>query len=424
MQSVLRIAVIGSGISGMAAAYFLSRRHEVHLYERDDRIGGHTHTHRIATSAGPRAIDTGFIVHNDRTYPNFVRLMRELGVERRESNMSFGVSCRATGLEYSSRGFAGFFARKRNVFRPRHWQLLAEIVRFNREAIEALSDPRGPDLTLVEFLNERRYTEDFRRFYLYPMTAAVWSSSLEAVDDFPAATLVRFFDNHGLLGLDTHPQWYVLDGGSAAYIAPLTAPYRERVHLGARIARVERRADGPHLVHGDGREERFDEVVLACHAPQALALLGDASDAERAVLGALTVSHSRALLHTDERVLPQRKSAWASWNYHLGTGHRATTLTYDMSRLQSLGTPETYCVTLNDVDAIDRARVLVDVRYQHPLFTLAAVRAQERWAEISGRDHTHYCGAYWLYGFHEDGLRSALRVARALGAEWQSEAVA
>jgi predicted NAD/FAD-binding protein len=421
---MLRIAVIGSGIAGMSAAYFLSRRHEVHLFERADRLGGHTHTHLIDTSAGRQPIDTGFIVHNDRTYPNFIRLMRELGVARRESDMSFGVSCRSTGLEYSSRGFGGFFAKKRNIFRPRHWALFAEIVRFNRQAKELLSDPRALEWTIGDYLAHGRYTPDFARYYLYPMAAAVWSTSLDEIELFPAVTLVRFFDNHGLLGIDTHPQWYVLQGGSSAYIPHLTAPFRERIHLSSNIAAVERPADGPTLRFADGRRERFDEVVFACHAPQALALLAEPTAAERAVLGALKTTANRTVLHTDETILPVRRRAWASWNYHLSDSIRATTLTYHMNRLQSLRTREEYCVTLNDLDRIRRERVIAELEYWHPLFTLEAIRAQGRWGEISGHGHTHFCGAYWFYGFHEDGLRSGLRVARALGAEWAREAVA
>ena len=413
-----RIAVIGAGISGMSAAYLLSQKHEVWLFEKEARLGGHTHTHTIETGCGPLAIDTGFIVHNDRTYPNLVRLFRRMGLARQKSDMSFGVSCRQTGFEYSSRGLRGLFAG-RNWYRPGHYRFLAEIVRFNREARKLLRDPAHADVTLGDYLRSHQFEGDFTRYYLHPMAAAVWSSSLEEIEDFPALTLIRFFDNHGFLGLNTQAQWYVLQGGSSTYIPPLTAPYRQRIRLGSNINAVTRTLTGVQIAFSDRLPENFDEVVFACHAPQTMQLLKDASPVERQVLGSFRTSRNETVLHTDSRMLPRQPVARASWNYHLGTERRAATLTYHMNRLQNLPTPEDYCVTLNDTESVDERCILREMTYFHPLYTLDAVRAQARWAEITGRNHAHFCGAYWFYGFHEDGLNSAIRVAERLGVRWE-----
>ncbi len=417
-----RIGVIGSGIAGMSVAYLLSLKNEVHLLEREGRIGGHTHTHSIETSGGVLPIDTGFIVHNDRTYPNLVRLFRELKIERQPSDMSFGVSCQKTGFEYSSRGMRGLFAQRKNWLQPGHFRFLTEILRFNREARRVLDDPAAATMTLGEYIRANDFSADFARYYLYPMAAAVWSTSLEEIESFPAVTLVRFFDNHGFLGLNTHPQWFVVKGGSSRYIAPLTQPYADRIRSNVRIAAVTRSGRDALVRFEDGTSERFDEVVFACHAPQALELLADASPQERSVLGGLTTSRNHTLLHTDSRLLPRRPAAQASWNYHLGLGVRGATLTYDMNRLQKLPVPERYCVTLNANGRVRESAILREMNYAHPLMTLPALRAQGRWQEISGRNHTHFCGAYWFYGFHEDGLNSAIRVAERLGVSWRPEA--
>jgi uncharacterized protein len=419
---VSRIAVIGSGIAGMSAAYLLSRKNEVHLLERESRLGGHTHTHAIETSGGVLPIDTGFIVHNDRTYPNLVRLFRELGIKRQKSDMSFGVSCQKTGFEYSSRGMRGLFAQKRNCLRPRHYKFLKEIFRFNREARYVLEIPACSTLTLGEYVRASDFHDDFARYYLYPMAAAVWSTSLEEIESFPAVTLIRFFDNHGFLGIRTHPQWFVVKGGSSRYIAPLTQPYADRIRTGVKIAGVTRWGFGATIRFENGASENFDEVVFACHAPQVLQLLADASPLERSVLGSLTTNRNHTLLHTDARLLPQRPEARASWNYHLGTDVRAVTLTYDMNRLQSLPVAERYCVTLNARGRVADKSILREMNYAHPLMTLPAIRAQGRWQEISGHRHTHFCGAYWFYGFHEDGLNSAIRVAQSLNVSWEPKA--
>ena len=414
-----RIAVVGSGIAGLGSAYFLSRRHEVHLFEKDSRLGGHTHTIVADSSKGPVPLDTGFLVHNDKTYPRLVRLFNEIGVDTLASEMCFAVACAGTGLEYSSRGARGFFAQPRNLINPRHFGLLSEIVRFNREAPRLLSTPDAGQMTLGEFLDARRFSDVFIHRYLLPMASAIWSASLASIRAFPALTMVRFLDNHGLLAVTGQPMWKVVKGGSSSYIPKLTAPFAERVHTGVTIAGIARDEQGVTLRFTDRPSQRFDEVVLACHGDQVLPLLDDASDVERDVLGQFRTTTNHAWLHTDASVLPVRAAARASWNYRLtGETDEAPMVTYDLNRLQRLDTAEQFCVTLNPKGDIDDRAVIRRMSYEHPLYDHAAIRAQERWADVSGTHRTHYCGAYWFYGFHEDGLRSALRVANALGVEW------
>jgi len=414
----MRIAIIGSGISGLAAGWYLSRKHEVSLFEKDTRLGGHTNTVMVENGGDPIPVDTGFIVHNDRTYPNLVRLLSELGVETQPSDMSFSVSCRQTGFEYSSRGINGFFAQRKNLLRRDHYLLLKEILRFNRTAPKLLDRPEAEAATIGDLLDEGKYHSVFAEHYLFPMASAVWSMSLNSIRSFPATTLLRFFHNHGMLGINTHPKWKVIRGGSHNYIPLLTAPFKERTFLGARIKSVSRQENGVTLHFEDRPAMAFDQVVFACQGDQVLPLLEQPTAAERDVLRNFRTSRNVASLHTDSSLLPRHSAARASWNYNLGlTGRNAVTLTYHMNLLQSLKTAKDYCVTLNGEDAIDSAKVLRKIVYHHPLYTQEAVRAQSRWIEISGRKRTHYCGAYWFYGFHEDGLNSALRVARALSVE-------
>jgi predicted NAD/FAD-binding protein len=414
----MRIAIIGSGISGLAAGWYLSRGHEVYLFEKEPRLGGHTNTVMVENGGDPLPVDTGFIVHNDRTYTNFVKLLAELGVETQPSDMSFSVSCRQTGFEYSSRGINGFFAQRSNLLRSEHYLLLAEILRFNRTALKLLDQPGAESATIGDVIDEGRYHKVFTDRYLFPMASAVWSMSLDSIRSFPAFTLLRFFHNHGMLGINTHPKWKVIRGGSHKYIPLLAAPFKERIFLDARIRSVSRQESGVTLNSQDRPAMDFDQVVFACHGDQVLPLLEQPTNAEREVLGNFRTSRNMATLHTDASLLPRRLPARASWNYNLGlSGKSAVAVTYSMNRLQSLNSAEDYCVTLNGEDAIDSAKVLHKIVYHHPLYTLEAIRAQDRWSEISGRNRTHYCGAYWFYGFHEDGLNSALRVARALSVE-------
>lgn len=414
----MRIAVIGSGISGMSVAYCLSPRHEVFLFEKEPRIGGHTHTVTVESSRGQLAVDTGFIVHNDRTYPNFVKLLAELGVETQPSDMSFAVACRRSGFEYSSRGLNGFFAQRANLLRLDQYRLLREIMRFNREAPKLLDNPAAESMTLGDVIELGHFTALFTERYLYPMAAAVWSMSTEAIRKFPALTLLRFFDNHGMLGISTHPQWKVIRGGSQSYLGPITAPYRDRIYTSSNIQSVARDEAGVTLRFHDRPAMSFDQVVFACHGNQILPLLESPTDAERDILGRFATSRNEVCLHTDSSLLPQRPRARASWNYSLDPDPAmGATLTYHMNRLQSLHVAEDYCVTLNGSGSIDPAKVLRRLVYYHPLYDRAAIQAQARWSEISGLHRTHFCGAFWFYGFHEDGLNSALRVARAIGVE-------
>lgn len=414
-----RVAVIGSGIAGLGASWLLSRRFEVSLFEKDDRVGGHTHTVMVDTADGQLPVDTGFIVHTERNYPNFIRLMRELGVETQASDMSFAVTSFDDDFEYSSRGLRGFFAKRSNAFSPSHYRLLAEIMRFNREAKTLASSPLASRLTLGEMLDRGRFGNDLRERYLYPMASAVWSMSFAEIAHFPAAALVKFFDHHGMLGIDTHPSWRVIRGGSYRYIAPISEPFRERIVTGAKIFRVSRDGEGVEI-HFDGRaSQRFDEVVFACHGDQVLPLLETPTESERAVFSKLRTSSNETVLHTDSRLLPRRPDARASWNYGIDSrAQRQVSVTYHMNRLQSLTSQDDYCVTLNGTDRIDPSKIVKSMVYHHPSYDLGALDAQSRWSEVSGVGHTHYCGAYWFYGFHEDGLKSAIRVASALGVEW------
>ena len=413
-----RIAVLGSGISGLAAAWLLSRRHEVHLFERAARLGGHTHTHRLDRPHGPVALDTGFLVHNDRTYPNLVRLFRELGVETFASDMSFAVSWPARDYEYSSRDLNGFFATRRHLVTPSHYRLFFEIARFSRIAPRLLDAPGGDRATLGDFLDAHGFGTAFTERFLVPMASAVWSAAPDTVRAFPAVTLIQFFDNHGMLAFRHRPAWCAVRGGSDTYVPKLAAPLGSRVHTGAAPSRVTRTADAVRLEFATRPPMEADAVVFACHGDEVLPVLADATPVEREVLGAFRSTTNETWLHVDDTWLPRRPAARASWNYRLGDAATGATVTYHLNRLQRLTAPEAYCATLNPSVAIEPSKVLAHMTYTHPLYTRAAIAAQARWAEISGRHRAHFCGAYWAYGFHEDGLRSALRVAEALGVSW------
>jgi uncharacterized protein len=419
---VARIAVIGSGISGLAAAYYLSRKHEAFVFEREERIGGHTHTVTVESSQGPLAIDTGFIVHNDRTYPNLIKLLAKLGIPCVDSDMSFAVSCRKTGYEYSSRGLGGFFAQRGNLFRPRPYRLFAEIRRFNRDAPRFLDRAEADGVKLGDFLDAHDYSDEFRELYLFPMTSAVWSCAPAAAKEFPAATLIRFFDNHNFLTITEQYRWKTIHGGCNRYLGPITAPFRSRIETGVNIQKISRDADGVKLHFADDRPpQRFDHAVFANNGDRVLPMIENPSDIERDVLKHFRTTANEVVLHTDDTLLPRRAAARASWNYllHLDSrnGCGPVTMTYHMNRLQSLRVPENYCVTLNASTQIRPEKVLRKFVYHHPLFTLDSIRAQRCWSEISGINRLHFAGAYWSYGFHEDGVNSALRVARTLGVQ-------
>ena len=418
----MRVAVIGSGIAGLSAAYYLSRVHTVTLFEKQAQLGGHTYTVGVETPTGTMPVDMGFIVHNDRTYPNLVRLFQQLGVKTQPSDMSFSVFDRQTGFEYSSRGLSGFFAQRSNVTSATHYGLLREILRFNRESPALLADRDETEITMGMFLARGRYSSTFANSYLFPMASAVWSMPLSAIRDFPARTLVRFFANHGMLGINTHPKWKTVTGGSRSYIAPITEPYKRSIRLNTVIRLVSRTAEEVTLHFAEQPAETFDHVVFACHGNQILPILNTPTAKEISILGSFVTSRNDACLHTDTNMLPARTAARASWNYLLTDdatkpdAARPASLTYHMNRLQALPCAENYCVTLNATSYIDRTKVLRKATFYHPVYDLSAIRAQQRWSEISGQNRTHFCGAYWFYGFHEDGLNSARRVARALDA--------
>ena len=413
----MRIAIIGTGIAGMTAAWLLHRNHELTVFEAAARIGGHINTVDVTTGGKVYAIDTGFIVFNDRTYPNFIRLLRELQVETQQTAMSFSVRCDKTGLEYNGASLNTLFAQRRNLLRPSFYRMLRDILRFNREAPALLTADNHP-LSLRDYLEQQRYSREFIDHYLIPMGAAIWSAQPDLMGQIPAHYFVQFFHNHGLLSIDQRPQWQVIQGGSRRYAQRLVAPFRDRIRLACPVAWVRRLPDGVLIKPQDGEPERFDALIIAVHSDQALRLLADPSEQERTILGAIPYQENEVVLHTDTRLLPRRRLAWAAWNYHIPRQPQApVALTYNMNILQELNAPETFCVSLNHSAAIDPARILYRTVYHHPVYTPDAVAARQRWGEINGVNRTWYCGAYWGYGFHEDGLNSALAVER----QWQQE---
>jgi len=408
----MKLAVVGTGISGLVAAHLLHPDHTVTVFEASNRVGGHTNTVNVPLGDRTYAVDTGFIVYNERTYPNFVRLLASLDVPTQPSDMSFSVTCDTTGLEYSS---TSIFAQRRNLVRVAFLRMLAEITRFNRRARLLLEDEHAPR-TLGELFEADGYSRYFVNYYLAPMMAAIWSTRPDMISELPAAHFLRFFKQHGLLDPGDRVQWRVVSGGSQRYVDPITRPFRDRIRLNARVTGIARFPDHVAVHVGDREPERFDEVIVATHSDQALNMLADATPKEQEILGAIPYQKNEVVLHTDTTVLPKTLSAWASWNYRLtGNGEGRATLTYDMNRLQGLDAPERFCVTMNQTRAIDPARVIERITYHHPVYSEAGVKAQTRHAEISGINRTHYCGAYWGYGFHEDGVHSALRVCKRFG---------
>jgi len=407
-----RIAVIGSGISGLTAGYLLSRRHHVTLFEANDYLGGHTATVDVEMDGKHLAIDTGFIVFNDRTYPNFIDLMEQIGVERQPTEMSFSVHNQATGVEYNGHNLSTLFAQRRNFFSLNFYHFITEILRFNKLAkLATLQTELHDQNTLGDFLDRHKFGDYFANHYILAMAAAIWSASIKSCRDFPLRLFLTFFDNHGLLDITNRPQWFVIRGGSRRYIPGLTKPLQD-IRLNTPVLSVKR-VDGAVEIVSKKTVETFDEVIFACHSDQALGLLADATEAERNVLGKIPYRMNEVVLHTDKQILPRAEKAIASWNYWFGSDSTGLpSVTYNMNILQGLATESTVCVTLNRTAAIDPKKILRRFTYSHPVFTLDSIAAQGQRREICGQRHTHFCGAYWYNGFHEDGVNSALDVCQ------------
>lgn len=404
----MKIAVVGTGIAGNVAAYHLNREHDVTVFEADSRIGGHTNTVEVQLGGREYAVDTGFIVFNDWTYPNFIELLDELGVDSQESDMSFSLRNDANGLEYKGSTLNTLFAQRRNLLRPSFYRMIRDVLRFEREAPVTL-EAGAENISLGEFLASKQFSAEFVENYIIPMGAAIWSAKPGEMRQMPARFFVRFFKNHGLLSVNNRPTWRVIKGGSNRYVEKLVAGHRDRIYLNSPVRSISRNGTGVVLKLSNAEPMQFDKVFLACHSDQALRMLNDPSIAERETLGAIKYQENEAVLHTDTSMMPRRKLAWASWNYHVSNEKQQRVgLTYNMNILQGLDAPEQFCVTLNNSEAIHPDRVLETIQYTHPIFSGEAVAAQSRQREINGVNHTYYCGAYWRYGFHEDGVVSAL----------------
>ncbi|KPJ77122.1 MAG: FAD-dependent oxidoreductase [Deltaproteobacteria bacterium SG8_13] len=411
----MRIAVIGSGISGMVAAHLLSDDHHVMVFEANDYIGGHTHTIDVAENGKVVPVDTGFIVFNTKTYPNFTRLMQQLDVTWQPSDMSFSVQCDKTGLYFKPSTLNSLFADRRNLLRPSFYRMLMEAIRFRSNAPELLETDEY-QVTLQQYLEANNYSREFIEHFIIPMGGSIWSTDPVRFREFPARYFVEFFTNHGFLNIRNQPQWLVIKGGSRSYIEPLTRGFRDQIRLKAPVTSIRRHPDRVDVSIVGGQTDSFDQVVIATHSDQALKILSDPSDAEKKILGDIPYQENLAILHTDTSVLPPKKIAWASWNYHIPKEELGrVALTYDMNSLQSLGSAREYCVTLNLPGAVNQANIIDTFDYHHPLYTPESLVARRRQAEINGINRTYFCGAYWGFGFHEDGVKSALAVCEHFG---------
>ncbi len=404
----LNIAIIGSGIAGNTLAYHLHKQHQITVFEANHYIGGHTHTHQVEIAGKTHAVDTGFIVFNDKTYPEFERMLIEAGVAWRNSEMSFSVRNEHTLLEYNGTSLNSLFAQRRNLLCPKFYRMIRDILRFNKQSLALLAE--GNEIPLGEYLSLHGYSPQFIRDYIVPMGAAIWSTDAEQMLQFPARFFVRFFHHHGMLSIDDRPQWRTIVDGSASYVEKITSSYRDRIHLNTPVKAIERDNDGITLKFANKNSQRFDYVFFACHSDEALSILGaEATDNEREVLGAIPYQDNMVFLHTDASLMPKRKLAWAAWNYHVtALASKKVQVTYNMNILQGIRSAEPLLVTLNYTDAINPAKVIKKLQYRHPLYTVAGANAQLRHADISGHRRTGYAGAYWKNGFHEDGVVSAL----------------
>ncbi|WP_042145091.1 MULTISPECIES: NAD(P)/FAD-dependent oxidoreductase [unclassified Pseudoalteromonas] len=415
-----KIAIIGTGISGLTAAHLINQKHEITVFEKNDYIGGHTATKPIRYNNKDYNIDTGFIVCNDRTYPNFLKLLNKLGVSKQETQMSFSVKNNANGLEYNGHDLNTLFAQRRNLFRPSFWLLIKEILKFNKLATSLYENKIDSDETLGDFLKENQFSDNFNENYILPMGAAIWSSSLKDMLVFPLQFFIQFFYNHGLLNITNRPQWYVITGGSYKYITPMIAKFKDSIVLNSKIKYVDRTDNGIEIHFEDNAVSHFDEVIFACHSDEALKLLKSPTDQEKDILSSIAYTPNEVVLHTDTDLLPKRKNAWASWNYLLDEDkdarlNKPSCVTYNMNILQGICSDDTFCVTLNQTQLIDKDKIISKFIYHHPVFNSTSFAAQKRRDEICGKNHTHFVGAYWRNGFHEDGVHSALSVAKRFG---------
>ena len=412
----MKIAIIGSGISGLTASYLLNRKHDITLFEKNDYIGGHTHTHEIENDNKIWNVDSGFIVYNEKTYPNFIKLLNMLGVERQLTRMGFSVKSPNKNLEYAGHSLNGLFAQRSNLFRPSFIRILGGMKRFNKEARKDLPG-LNKEMTLGEYLFKNNFSEEFIDNYIIPIGAAIWSTKPSNMLNIPAIFFIRFFENHGFLQILDRPKWWVIKGGSKQYVKKIISGFENDVRLSTSVHTIVRKEKSVIIKFGsDNQEEQFDAVVLATHSDQALKLLQKPTEKEKEILSLLPYQRNDAVLHYDHSILPKRKLAWSSWNYFLdGNTNDPVALTYNMNILQSLKSSKTFCVTLNKLEMVNKNKTIKNLSYEHPLFTTDGVNAQKRKREISGQNNTYYCGAYWHNGFHEDGVVSALDVCSQFG---------
>ena len=412
----MKIAIIGSGISGLTAAYLLNRKHDVTIFEANDYIGGHTHTHKVNIDGKKYSVDTGFIVYNERTYPNFIKLLDLLNVERQLSTMGFSVKSISKDYEYAGESLNSLFAKRSNIFRFGFLRMLYEMYHFGKKA-DSSGIGLDASVTLGDYLKKEKYSGEFINYFIIPMGAAIWSTPANKVLNMPAYFFIKFFYNHGMLETINRPNWWVIKNGSSEYIKKIIRGFENKINLSTPVKTVARKNEGIEIQLAKKEETlKFDSVIFATHSDQALEMLENPTDTEKDILSSIPYQKNEVLLHTDSSVLPRRKLSWASWNYQLDSDPALpVVLTYNMNILQSINCKETLCVTLNDHNSVDETKILKKITYHHPLFNVKSIEAQKRKSEISGVNNTHYCGAYWRNGFHEDGVVSALDVCKDLG---------
>ncbi len=417
----MKTAIIGTGIAGMGCGHFLHKSDDLTIYEQNNYIGGHTNTVTVDEDGEPVYIDTGFMVFNQVTYPHLCRLFKEIGAPVKKTDMSFSVQHVPSKLEYSGSGINHLFAQRRNLFNPSYLKMLWQIKRFNEESVKILDDPRFENYSIGRYIKELGFGEDMLWKYLVPMSSAVWSTPMDQVLDFPAVTLVRFFKNHGFLGLNTQHQWYTLHKGSQSYRELLIKPFKDRIHINRKANKVVRENDKVQVQASDGSVEQFDRVILACHADQALKLLAQPTEKEQTLLRAFKYQYNKAVLHTDESIMPGKKLAWSSWNYRIEQGEDALipSTIYWMNSLQGVSEKKNYFVSINPQTGLDEKKVFMEIDYEHPLFDLAAIRAQAELSQLNDNGPVYFCGSYFRYGFHEDAFASAVQLCERLGHGWR-----